>query len=195
MYGSRNAAARRIDERDSRGTVRLVSQMTLKPGQTVADAAVTVGRMPRSRNAASVHVGAQGPCASSAEAANVGTLAIPCDNLQATRPKPLGSGDVTVTAGLTNTATLTPVHPFQVIDYGINDPSGVLLVTSIKAGTDDLIEGGSLRTATWNAQNTMCKIQSPFTIYPWSGLKFTFSNTTSGDIVVNVWATGIISRC
>lgn len=193
MYGSRHSAARRIDESVSRGAhLRLVTPVvTLRPGESVS---VHTGRLPASRQA-SVRTGAQGSCASSAEAANVGTLAIPCDNLQAVRPKPLGSGDVTVTTGTTNTATLTPVHPFQVVDYGINDTTGLLLVTSIKAGTDDLIEGGSLRTNTWNAQNTACKIQSPFTIYPWSGLKFTFQNTTSQDISVNVWASGIIARC
>jgi hypothetical protein len=201
MFGTRSAAVRRIDERDAR-----------KAGLELR--MVRVGRLPASRQGGEVlafapdsrvRVGAPvqgcagpdavGQLTGGSSMTPQGSLAMPCDGLSQTQPKPLGSGDVTVNANNTSTATLTAVHPFIVIDYGINDPTGVLLVTSILAGTDNLMEGGSIRTNTWQSAKTACPIQKPFTIYPWSGLRFLFSNTTGQNITVNVWALGYVVRC
>lgn len=175
---------------------------------------VRVGKLPASRQGGSarifapqndVRVGAQSGCASQGDIDQQGIggqplpgggMSLPCDGLSKTQPKPLGSGDVTVNATTNGVnATLLPKHMFVVIDYGINDPSGVLLVTAITAGTDNLMEGGSIRTNTWQSAKTACPIQKPFTIYPWSGLVYTFNNTTSQNITINVWALGYVIRC
>ncbi len=202
MYGTRPAAARRIDENQARRAATALR--LLRADQVDRDhVRVEVGRvpqLPRSRQGAiyappvDVRTGAQGGCATAADDPP-GNLQLPCDGLSSTQPRPSGSGDVTVNAGATNTATISTVHPATVIDYGINDPSGVLLVTAITAGTDNLIEGGSIRTATWVATKTACPIQQPFAIYPWSGLVFSFSNTTAQTITVNCWALLRIRRC
>jgi hypothetical protein len=196
MFGTRTAALRRVETREDRAVAEMRRQGHLS--------LVHVGKLPASRQGrvqtyspdpSRVRTGATAGCATEADDPP-GNLQLPCDGLSATQPKPAGSGDVTVpVGGAQATATVSTKHPATVIDYGINDKTGVALVQSIFAGTDNLLEGPGIRTETWQSAKTACPIQKPFAIYPWSNLDFNFTNSTNQAIVVNCWALLRVRRC
>ena len=145
-----------------------------------------------------VHVGAQNPVAGCAtiDDVDIQEQIVPCQNNYDGMPTFAGSGDVVVPAGGTATASIVPVDFTVMIDYGIDDPSGLLQIVSMKAGRLDMIQNGTPRTPIWQAQSVACKkFQKPIVLQPWSGFKVTFLNSTGNNITVNTWAAVLQMGC
>ena len=123
-----------------------------------------------------------------------------CYNTQGSRPIPLGAGPVPIPAFAggasgTNQVTLLPVEAFVVEDIEVTDPTGLLFVSSVQIGRMQLLEGGTISTDYFQSASTKCKLAQGATIYPTTGIVFTFTNPTNAIVNVSVVVTGTPVPC
>ena len=112
---------------------------------------------------------------------------------QAASPIPLGAGLVQIPAAAgavfgTNVYTLLPIEAVVVQEFVITDPSGQLLVSSIKIGRCDYLEAGPIAAESLNSNNQRCKLLYGARLFPTTGATFTFLNPTTNPIGVIVTA-------
>ncbi len=167
--------------------------------------AVAVRGLPASRNAVAysprpnVRVGAGG-CGPQEAVMPAGSQQAWCYGMQQAGPIPLGAGIVAVPAAVgpvfgTATYTLLPVEGFTIEDIDIIEPSGQLLVSSIRAGRNEFLEAGAVSAQAFQSAKTLCKLARGFNIFPAVGLVFTFQNPMLVAVNVNVTATGYPIPC
>jgi len=123
-----------------------------------------------------------------------------CYNTQGSRPIPLGAGPVAIPAFAagasgTNNVTLLPVEAFVIEDIEVTDPTGLLFVSSVQIGRMQLLEGGTISTDYFQSASTKCKLAQGATIYPTTGIVFTFTNPTNAIVNVSVVVTGTPVPC
>lgn len=152
-----------------------------------------VGYTPRPRGAG------VGACGDGSTLPPGGTQAW-CYNTQGARPIPLGAGPIQIpafAAGASgvNTVTLLPVEAFVLEDVEVTDPTGLLFVSSIQIGRMQLLEGGTISTDYFQSASTKCKLLAGATIYPTTGVVFTFTNPTNAIVNVSVTVTGTPVPC
>lgn len=192
MYGVRTAVARKIESEPR----RVPNLVLVRGGLDLPRSRQAFVHSPEEDESIEVVVGAQAGCATQADAANLGQQMFPCTNNLSGSPTFLATGDVSIpalTAGVV--VTLLPVEPGVLIDWGVSDSSGQLLLTSIKIGRVDIMEGGAIRSEALNALKTMCKSQVPFPVTPYSGVKITLTNPTQQAIPVNIYGPFLPSPC
>ncbi len=116
-----------------------------------------------------------------------------CYDTGAASPIPLGAGLVAIPAAAgavfgTNTYTLLPVEAVMVQEFVITDPSGMLLVSSIKVGRCDYLEAGPIAADALQSANQRCKLLYGVRLFPTTGAVITFLNPTGSPAPVIVTA-------